>query len=152
LPITPLHFGPGVLARAAIGPRFGLAGYLVSQVLLDLEPGLKLFGLIPEGIGLHTLHTLAVAPLYVAATLWLVWGWRQIQTAKTPQPFWTELIGATVGVASHLALDALYHSDVAAGLGYPGLSRLVPREVLDGGLAVMLLASIGAAYYWINKQ
>jgi len=152
MPITPLHFGPGVLARAAIGPRFGLAGYLVSQVLLDLEPGLKLFGLMAEGVGLHTLHTLAVAPLYVAATLWLVWGWRQVRSESAPQPFWTEMLGATVGVASHLALDALYHIDVAAGLGYPGVSALVPREVLDGSLAVMLLASLVAAYYWINKQ
>lgn len=152
MPITPLHFGPGVLARAAIGPRFGLAGYLVAQVLLDLEPGLKLFNLMPEGLGLHTLHTLAVAPLYVAATLWLVWGWRRVRSSSSPQPFWTEALGATVGVASHLALDALYHIDVATGLGYPGASALVPREALDGGLAVMLLASMGAAYYWINKQ
>lgn len=152
MPITPLHFGPGVLARAAIGPRFGLAGYLISQVLLDLEPGLKLFGLIAGGIGLHTLHTLAVAPLYVAVTLWLVWGWRQAWSRSAPQPFWTEVLGASVGVASHLALDALYHSDVAAGLGYPDVSTLLPREMLDGGLAVMLLASIGAAHYWINKQ
>lgn len=152
MPITPLHFGPGVLARAAIGPRFGLAGYLVSQVLLDLEPGLKLFGLIPEGIGLHTLHTLAAAPLYVAATLWVVWGWRQIRTGRAQQPFWTEVLGAAIGVASHLALDALYHVDVAAGLGYPGVSALVPREVLDGTLALMLLASLGIAYNWINEQ
>lgn len=152
MPITPLHFGPGVLARAAIGPRFGLAGYLVAQVLLDLEPGLKLFGLMAEGIGLHTLHTIAVAPLYVAATLWLVWGLRRIWHAVSPAPFWTEVLGATIGVASHLALDALYHIDVATGLGYPGASALVPREVLDGGLAVMLLASMGAAYYWIYKQ
>jgi hypothetical protein len=121
-------------------------------VLLDLEPGLKLFGLMAEGVGLHTLHTLVVAPLYVAATLWLVWGWRQIRAANTPQPFWTEVIGATVGVASHLALDALYHSDVAAGLGYPGVSSLVPREVLDGGLAFLLLASIATINNWIHKQ
>jgi membrane-bound metal-dependent hydrolase YbcI (DUF457 family) len=141
-----------VLARAAIGPRFGLAGYLVSQVLFDLEPGLKLFGLIPEGIGLHTLHTLAVAPLYVAAALWVVWGWRQIRTASALQPFWTEVLGATVGVVSHLVLDALYHIDVAAGLGYPGASELVPPEVLDGGLAVMLLASLVTIYYWMDKQ
>lgn len=152
MPITPLHFGPALLARAAFGPRFGLAGYLVSQVLLDLEPGLKLFGLMAEGIGLHTLHTLAAAPLYVAATLWLVWGWRQIRTASAKQPFWTEVLGSTVGVASHLALDALYHVEVAAGLGYPGASALVPREVLDGTLALMLLASLGIAYNWINKQ
>lgn len=152
MPITPLHFGPGVLARAAIGPRFGLAGYLISQVLLDLEPGLKLFGLIPEGIGLHTLHTLAVAPLYVAATLWVAWGWRQVRAANTPPPFSTEVLGATVGVALHLALDALYHSDVAAGLGFPGASALVPREVLDGGLAFLLLASIATINNWIYKQ
>lgn len=152
MPITPLHFGPGVLARAAIGPRFGLAGYLVSQVLLDLEPGLKLFGLMAEGIGLHTLHTLAVSPLYVAATLWFVWGWRQIRSGIAQQPFWTEVLGAAVGVVSHLALDALYHIDVAAGLGYPGASTLVPREVLDGTLALMLFASLGFAYNWIYKQ
>ncbi|MGE5471388.1 MAG: hypothetical protein ACM3X0_11375 [Bacteroidota bacterium] len=62
------------------------------------------------------------------------------------------MVPGTVGVASHLALDALYHIDVAVGLGYPSASALVPREVLDGGLAVMLLASMVTAYYWINKQ
>lgn len=152
MPITPLHFGPGVLARTALGPRFGLAGYLVSQVLLDIEPGLKLFGLMAEGIGPHTLHTLAAAPLYVLATLWFVWGVRRILPAVSPAPFWTEVLGATVGVAAHLALDALYHTDVAAGLGIPSASALIPREVIDGGLALLLVASILFAYNWINKQ
>lgn len=151
MPITPLHFGPGVLARAAIGPRFGLAGFLVSQVLLDLEPGLKLFGLANEGAGLHEWHTWALAPAFVLAA-WAVavvgqrlvfvgQRWRWLRSSS-----WSEAGGAIVGVVSHLLLDALYHSDVAANVFLPGASGLVSQSALD--LSLLVLLPISAAFFW----
>lgn len=159
MPITPLHFGPALIARAALGPRFGLLGFLVSQVLLDLEPGLKLFGLADEGAGLHEWHTWALAPAFVlaawAVAMGLQWGmrgvgqrlvfveqrWRWLRSSS-----WSEAGGAIVGVVSHLLLDALYHADVAANVFLPGASALVSQSTLD--LSLLALLPISAAILW----
>lgn len=159
MPITPLHFGPALLARAAFGPRFGLLGFLVSQVLLDVEPGLKLFGLAEEGAGLHEWHSWALAPAFVlaawAVAMGLQWGmrgvgqrlvfveqrWRWLRSSS-----WSEAVGATFGVVSHLLLDALYHTDVATNVLLPGASGLIPQSALD--LSLLVLLPISAAIPW----
>ena len=136
-----------------------LLGFLVSQVLLDLEPGLKLFGLADEGAGLHEWHTWALAPAFVLAA-WgfavvLQWAalrvgqrlvfveqrWRWLRSGS-----WSEAGGAIVGVVSHLLLDALYHSDVAANIFLPGASGLVSQSALD--LSLLVLLPISAAFLW----
>lgn len=152
MPITPLHFGPGLIAGAAFGPRFGLMGFLVSQVLLDLEPGIKMLGLEPEGVGLHTEHLWSLAPWYIARATSLAWLLGIILAKLRPERFsrpraWVELFGAIIGVVSHLLLDAIYHSDVAANLGLPGLNGLVSQGVLDGALAITLVVGLALLRY-----
>ena len=131
----------------------------MSQVLLDLEPGLKLFGLIPEGSGLHEWHTWLLAPAFVVLAWALASMCQRLLQGTTPRLMfveqrlgwlrsssWSEAVGATVGVVSHLLLDALYHADVAAAVGLPGASGVVSQPTLD--LSLLLLGVTGIATLW----
>jgi len=131
----------------------------VSQVLLDVEPGLKLFGLIPEGSGLHEWHTWLLAPAFVMLAWGLASVGQRLLQGTTPRLMfveqrlgwlrsssWSEAVGAAVGVVSHLLLDALYHTDVAAGIGLPSAIGLVPQSTLD--ISLLLLGVAGIATLW----
>lgn len=134
-----------MLLKRTVGRQFSLAAFLAAQVMLDLEPGLKLLGLVPAHGGLHLSHTWttgAVVALLAAVVGMLVgagrWGWW-----RSPFPaVWISGLSAAVGVISHLLLDGLYHADVAVGLGCPGLSGVVPRGLLDRVLLVALVAGL----------
>lgn len=143
MPITPLHFGPALLIKQAGGCGFSLTAFLTTQVLLDIEPGLKLLGLLPESGGLHVGHTGATGAgvaAIAAVSTWLVLRLR----CKRPT-FWISAASATIGVASHLVLDSIYHADVAAGLGFRGLCGVVSQGWLDGVLLVTLVAGLAVS-------
>lgn len=141
MPITPLHLGPALLIKRAAGSKFDLVAFVAAQVLLDLEPVLKILGILPEQGGLHLSHTWPVgAGVVLVAAAASVWGCRWV---GRPNPTaWSSVLGAALGVLSHLGLDALYHGDVAAGLGLPVLSGVVSQGWLDAGLLVALVAGL----------
>lgn len=137
MPITCLHFGPALLLKRVAGNQLNLKTFAIAQVLLDMEPGLKLIGLLPEGAGLHTGHTWALGGYMVITSVvgfWLV----RCSRGATPSA-WKSGLSAVFGVVSHLLLDGIYHADVAAGLGLQELSGVVPQGWLDGVLLVALL-------------
>ena len=157
MPITPLHFGPALLLKRAAGPRFSLSAFVLSQVLLDIEPGLKLLGLLPEGAGLHVGHTWAVGAGVAVGAAVLGLGLGRVLGLSVCQGmglrlglrgqlprFWIAGLSAAVGVVSHLLLDAVYHADVAASIGLPGLSQVVPPLALDAALLVALVLGLVA--------
>lgn len=43
MPFRPFHFGVGVLAKAAWPKRFSFQVFVVSQILMDIEPGIRLW-------------------------------------------------------------------------------------------------------------
>lgn len=145
MPITPLHLGPALLLKRAAGSKFDLVAFVAAQVLLDAEPVLKILGLLPAQGGLHLSHTWStgagVVLVAAAASAWGCqwvgrsrWRWRQNPTA------WSSALGAALGVLSHLVLDAVYHADVAASTGLPGLNAVVSQGWLDAVLLVALVA------------
>lgn len=141
MPITPLHLGPALLLKRAAGSKFDLAAFVLSQVLLDAEPVLKILGLLPAQGGLHLSHTWPTgAGVVLVAAAASAWGCRWV---GRPNPTtWIAAASAALGVLSHLALDAVYHADVAAGLGLPELSGVVSQGWLDAGLLVALVAGL----------
>lgn len=141
MPITPLHLGPALLLKRAAGSKFDLAAFIIAQVLLDLEPVLKILGLIPAQGGLHLGHTWSTgAGVVLAAAAASAWGCRWVGLQNPTA--WSSMLGAALGVLSHLVLDAAYHADVAAGLGLPELNGVVSQGWLDGGLLVVLVAGL----------
>ncbi len=126
MPITPFHFGPGALIKAAAPAYVSWSVFALANVLIDLEP-IALFFIIgdPAHPWLHTLPG-AIGVAMVAAMLGrrpCEWGLRQWNSRLSPaQARWLGVdaaigrgaawTGAFLGTLSHLALDAVMHVDV----------------------------------------
>lgn len=82
----------------------------------------------------------------VVAVLSVAVAWGYCWARHRPGRVWAEVLGATFGVVSHLLLDALYHADVSAALGFPVMSAWVPRAALDGALAAATFAGLALLY------
>ena len=162
MPITPFHFGPGVLLKASAPGHFSWTLFVLANVLIDTEPVL-LFLLTgaPDHPWLHTpLGALLVA--LVAATLgrpvcaaWLRWWNRQLSPGQArwlgcgsridARAAW---LSALLGSATHLALDMLMHADVRPGwplldgnpmFGAVGLEMLHGAALLSGAVGLLFL-------------
>jgi hypothetical protein len=128
MPLTPLHIFPGLAAKIAGGRHFSLTAYIISNVLIDVEPAFKFVTGSSEP--LHTLHSPEAGLVFaVAATL-----------ASVLPPFrngWVaSVLGAVVGIVTHLFLDGLYHYEVAENLGVAEMSTIFPRTLLEIWLAL----------------
>ncbi|WP_026471901.1 metal-dependent hydrolase [Alkanindiges illinoisensis] len=115
MPFTPIHFGAGLAAKAIGQRQFSLMIFAGSQVLMDIEP---LLGIIYGWPVLHRIsHTLGGALLVgtIAALIgkpvsqWMLRCFRYDQWSITWQ---VSFISAYVGTFSHIALDAIMHSDM----------------------------------------
>lgn len=118
MPITPFHFGPGVLLHAASPRRASFLAFCAANVLIDLEP---LYFLYSGQFPLHRgLHSLVGASLAVVATVALfamaqrlapvvplpdVFGWRRLRGRAIA-------LGAGLGGYSHVVLDSVMHDDM----------------------------------------
>jgi hypothetical protein len=70
MPFTPFHFGPGILLKAAAPKHASLAGFVVAQLLVDLETIYHLSrGDWPVHRQLHSMIGGSVAGLVAAALL-----------------------------------------------------------------------------------
>ena len=79
----------------------------------------------------------AVVVLAAAVAAWLV-----LRLRGQNPTFWISATSAALGVLMHLGLDAAYHGDVAASIGFPELSGVVQQGWLDGGLLIALVAGV----------
>jgi hypothetical protein len=126
MPVTPLHMGPGLLFKGAAGRHFSLMVFGFSQVLIDIEPGIRFL----RGDGtLHGFtHTYLGATLIaVAAVLigrpvcqFLLRYWNPdpasavLNWLPAPKviPWPAAITGAFVGSYSHVLIDSLMHADM----------------------------------------
>jgi hypothetical protein len=164
LPITPFHFGPGALFKAAAPRYFSWTIFALSNVVIDLEP-ISLFFLIgdPAHPWLHTLPgAISVAAIVAmfgrefcerALRWWnqqLASGWQARWLAVDPTITKTAAwVSAVVGTLSHIALDSIMHTDVealwpiVAGNHVQGVLSL---DVLHG---ICIVAALLALAIWI---
>lgn len=133
MPIPPFHLVVGVLPKAVLGKRFSYCAFFGTQVLMDIEPGLKLFGFLDGPIHGFT-HTWLGALLIGVLYLLLHWVWQRLgprgifEAARYARS--SVIVGSVLfGVLSHVVLDAWMHQDMLIA----GVS--VQADVLtpDGG-------------------
>lgn len=115
MPFTPLHLGPGLLLKAALGRRLSFMVFGGSQVLMDIEP---LVGLLRGWPVLHGYtHTLPGA-LVIGTVAGLVGrpiserALRLLRIGHPPFTWAASFLAAYLGTFSHVALDAVMHADI----------------------------------------
>lgn len=126
MPITPFHLGPAVAVKAIAPGYFSLTVFAFVQVPIDLEPLYYMaMGEDPLHRFMHTfagatlaaiLAIIAGRPICEAALRW----WNAHLDARLARwlstgskiPLTAAVSGAAFGAYSHLALDAIMHTDV----------------------------------------
>lgn len=110
VPITPFHFGPGLLLGAAV--EDSLVAFVATNIVIDVESG---YHLVRHELPVHTfLHTLVGATLAAVVVMLAVGAVTRAvrRGALTRRAITGIAIGAFVGAWSHVALDAIMHADV----------------------------------------
>lgn len=126
MPVTPFHFGAGLLAKGLAPRHVSLSGFLLTQVAIDCESGY--FLLRGEWPAHRFVHTLIGASILCGFTVLLTsplltWGFRRLGSgadaglarwiALAP-PATAPVLAATavLGVLGHVIPDAIMHSDM----------------------------------------
>ena len=116
MPFTPFHLGPGAVFKAIGGNRFSFMVFGGSQVLIDIEPGVRI--LLGASILHGPSHTIAGAFLIgiVAALIGKPISEFALRLLRIPHIgiTWTASVtGAFIGTFSHIFFDAIMHSDMS---------------------------------------
>ena len=156
MPFTPFHFGPAAAIKAALGERFSFSVFVFSQVLIDVEPGVRMLAGADE---LHPhLHTYVGATAVALLSVWpgtricewalQVWNrdlspaqarWLGVHPAIPPLAAWS---GALIGAYSHIVLDSVMHADLRPLAPFAAHNRLL--HLLSIGDLHLLCFALGA--------
>ena len=113
MPVTPLHFGPGLLFHAA-SRRCSMLAFMAANVFIDFESAAHLMAhTYPIHTFFHTFlgATLMIFPAAVAAWVAGRLGLR-MKLLPAALPWSAAFIGAGVGAWSHVVFDSIMHTDV----------------------------------------
>jgi hypothetical protein len=170
MPVTPLHLGPALVAKALLRQHFSLITFTLVQGVIDIESALNLaLDRWPVHAHLHTiLGSLAVAtscaiagrPIGTRINGWL----RDLPQNRSGIPermrcellpvTWTgSIVGAAFGALSHIALDAMMHSDLSPFWPFAkGNPLLLPHGFVAGHVACAILGAVGSAAWWASTS
>ena len=157
--------GAGLVAKAALGHRISIVSFGLAQVLIDIEPGVRM---IRDDDVLHGIsHTLwgAIVVGVVAALLapWLIrmivgryntevahYGftrWIYPESVSAPAVW----LGAFLGTFSHLVLDGLMHADMAPFAPLMSANPLLDVVAHDDVYGIMTVCAAVGATLWMIR-
>lgn len=122
MPFTPFHMGPGALFKACMTRNFSLLLFGFTQVLIDIEP---LIRIIRRDEVVHGFTHTYIGATLIAFISWLI-GKPLFEFALTlinrvspvgngASPFINRraaILGVTLGAYSHIVLDSIMHADM----------------------------------------
>lgn len=157
MPFTPIHLGAGLAAQAVGQRHFSFLIFGGSQVLIDIEP---LLGIIYGWPVLHGIsHTLGGA-LVIGAMAALTgkpisqWVLHYFKQSYQSLSWQVAFVSAYIGTFSHIALDAIMHSDMnpfwplQRGNSWLGLITIAQLHLLCLLLFIIGLAIMAFKKYW----
>ena len=149
MPFTPFHMGAALLVKPMARRRFSVLVFGVSQVLIDVEPLVRI--LRGDRVLHGWTHTIGGA-LVIGAVAALVsrapvnWWLRQLRRSPgdagaawlSPDVGWrAAFLSSWIGTGSHLVFDAVMHADMHPLAPFTltnPLLGIVPLDVLHLGL------------------
>ena len=160
MPVTPLHLGPGLAAKALLGRHMSLTLFGLGQVVMDVEPVVRI---LRGDFVLHGFtHTYLGATVIGAAVMmvggpvrrYLLTHWlpdlgARRAGARAPAPLTRRAaaVGAFGGTCSHVLLDSGMHADLVPLAPFAdgnSLLGVVSLATLHGACVVTgLLGALG---------
>jgi membrane-bound metal-dependent hydrolase YbcI (DUF457 family) len=126
MPFTPFHMGPGAAIKAVTGKYFSLSVFGFAQILIDIEPLIRVLqgGSVVHGLS-HTFLGATVIGIFSLAVgkpfcsgLFSCWNllvrpkflhWLKVSANIS----WSSAaLGAFIGTFSHVLLDSMMHDDI----------------------------------------
>lgn len=161
MPFTPIHFGPGLLLKALAPNQVSLTGFVLANVVVDLEP---LYHILRADLPLHgPLHSLLAATAagamagagvaLIPKVLQDVSKGRDLLAGRSEallgefRPA-ASLLGGALGGFSHAIFDALIYSDFHPLAPFSTANPLLGFLTADELIAGLLLAGL-AGLGWL---
>lgn len=160
MPVTPFHFGPGVLFHAAAPRRVSFIAFVVANCITDCE---SIYNVLSGHFPIHRfLHTLVGAALVAVLTIALFLSMRRLARSVTlPNWFeWQELTlppviaGSLLGSYSHIFLDGIMHADMRPFAPWSDenpMLHLVSLSVLHWGCVAAAVVG-GLWWLWLHGR
>ena len=166
MPFTPFHMGAGLTAKAVLDGRISLISFGLAQVLMDLEPGVRML----TGKGdLHGWTHTVVGALCIGAITTLIAPFlirpivkRWNQELQHYRQTWLTVpavsrkgsvaTGALVGTLSHVVLDGVIHSDMKPLAPLSDLNPLLALLQHDTVYSLCAVAAAIGAAAWLLRQ
>jgi len=158
VPITPFHFGPGVLFHAAAPHRVSFIAFIAANCITDVESIYNVLnGNFPVHRFLHTFVGAAVsAALAIALFLSMRWlarsnplpnlfEWQQL----TPGPV---IVGALLGSYSHVVLDGIMHADMRPFAPWSDANPFLHAVSLGALHWGCIIALIAGVLLWLKTR
>ncbi len=166
MPITPFHFGSGLLLKAYLPTQVSWVVFVIANLLIDVEPilwfvitGVPAHRELHSYLGAACVAAVSVWPGRVAGEFWLRWWNRQLSPS---QARWlgtsahialsAAVAGALLGSSTHILQDSVMHADLQPFWPWSDSNDLLNRMPLDvlhglcivaalwGGLRLALMA------------
>ena len=119
MPVTPFHFGPGLLVKAVAPRQFSMAAYSLSQVVIDIESGyFLLHGATPVHREAHTFAIGGMIGLLCGLIVSRVGVWFARPRDVVPEVLAAEyrlpvaVVSGVFGGIFHSVLDGIMHTDI----------------------------------------
>ena len=166
MPFTPFHMGFGMVSKATAGNRMGLISFGMAQVLMDVEPGLRMAMNNAQLHGWsHTLFgAIGIGALAIWCSRWLTttlvnrWNaeskhygldWLCVPAALSYRVL---AVGAFLGTTSHVALDSLIHSDMQPLAPFSSANPLLGLMPHDSVYNAMVVCGCIGAICWVIRN
>lgn len=157
MPLTPFHFGPGILIKSILWRRFSLFVFVYSQILIDCE---TLWNILAGHERLHTFFhtylgsliivailTFTAKPLFeVSMKLWSSHSQKGVQL-----PHVLALFSALIGVWSHVFLDSIMHQDITPFAPFSDANPLLQIVSLDILHLGCIYSGILGGFIWMIR-
>ena len=166
MPFTPFHMGAGLLTKAAVGSRMSLASFALAQVVMDIEPGVRmvlgdatLHGWSHTWLGAAAIGAITV-PLARPLAQRIVIRWNrevrhygQAWLAVEDRVGWRSIaVGAFWGTLSHVLLDSLMHADMLPGAPFTQANPVLGLVAHDTVYDAMAVSAVVGALVWLLRK
>jgi membrane-bound metal-dependent hydrolase YbcI (DUF457 family) len=158
MPVTPFHFGVGLLGKGVAPRAVSLCAFVASQVVIDCESAYFLFVAREEPVH-RALHTFLVATpvgALVGLAVWAVARWirwpSELAWYRTDCGLLPAIVGGLLGGLTHPLLDGIMHDDIRPFLPFSDANPL--HQAMGLGplhLACILMGVVGAALVALRK-